>query len=210
MMASELIERSLEAASAPLRHGAFVAVVGPSGAGKDSVISYARKRLANEDGVLFVRRVVTRPSDAAAEDHDTLDEAAFVEAEEAGAFALSWEAHGLRYGLPAEIDAAIARGRVAVANVSRAILPRLCRRYAMVAVVEIGAAPDVLANRLAARGRESAAAVSARLARSAPVDAPGAGVTSIDNSGPLAVAGELFVDLLRKTLARADISAAVE
>lgn len=210
MMASELIERSLEAASAPLRHGAFVAVVGPSGAGKDSVISYARKRLADEDGVLFVRRVVTRPSDATAEDHDTLDETAFVEADDAGAFALSWEAHGLRYGLPAEIDAAIARGRVAVANVSRAILPRLCRRYAMVAVVEIGAAPDVLAERLAARGRESAAAVAARLSRSASLEAPGAGVTSIDNSGPLEIAGEGFVDLLRKTLARADISAAVE
>jgi ribose 1,5-bisphosphokinase len=209
MMASELIERSLEGASAPLRHGAFVAVVGPSGAGKDSVISYARERLAAEDGVLFVRRVVTRPSDAA-EDHDTLDEAAFLAAEKGGAFALSWEAHGLRYGLPAGIDAAIARGRVAVANVSRAILPRLCQRYAMVAVVEIGAAPEVLANRLAARGRESSAAVSARLARSAPVEAPGAGVTSVDNSGPLEVAGERFVDLLRKTLARADISAAVE
>jgi ribose 1,5-bisphosphokinase len=209
MMASELIERSLEGASAPLRHGAFVAVVGPSGAGKDSVISYARERLAAEDGVLFVRRVVTRPSDAA-EDHDTLDEAAFLAAEKGGAFALSWEAHGLRYGLPAGIDAAIARCRVAVANVSRAILPRLCQRYAMVAVVEIGAAPEVLANRLAARGRESSAAVSARLARSAPVEAPGAGVTSVDNSGPLEVAGERFVDLLRKTLARADISAAVE
>jgi ribose 1,5-bisphosphokinase len=210
MMASDLIERSLDCVSAPLRHGAFVAVVGPSGAGKDSVLSYARERLAGESGVMFVRRVVTRPSDAAAEDHDTLGEAAFRAAESAGAFALSWEAHGLRYGLPAAIDTAIARGRVAVANVSRAILPRLCERYAMVAVVEIVATPEVLARRLAARGRESGAEVEARLSRSAPLQAPGAGVTTIDNSGPLDQAGERFVELLRRTLVRADISAAVE
>ncbi|TIT46462.1 MAG: phosphonate metabolism protein/1,5-bisphosphokinase (PRPP-forming) PhnN, partial [Mesorhizobium sp.] len=37
-MVSALIERELSAETFPIRHGVFVAVVGPSGAGKDTVI----------------------------------------------------------------------------------------------------------------------------------------------------------------------------
>ena len=81
MMASALIERELASAAFPVRNGVFIAVVGPSGAGKDTIIDYAREKLRDEGGVEFVRRVITRPSDAASEDHDTLADAAFDEAE---------------------------------------------------------------------------------------------------------------------------------
>ena len=87
MMVSALIEREISSAAFPIRHGVFVAVVGPSGAGKDTVIAYARDRFADDASVEFVRRVITRPSDAASEDHDTLEDAAFEEAENASAFA---------------------------------------------------------------------------------------------------------------------------
>ena len=99
--------------------GVFVAIVGPSGAGKDSLIRGLGERLTGRDGVVIARRVVTRPSDDH-EDHDTMDEAAFEDAEEAGRFALSWSAHGLSYGVPVEIDAAIEEGKIVVCNVSRA------------------------------------------------------------------------------------------
>lgn len=92
-------------------------------------MAYARERFADEDSVEFVRRVITRPSDGATEDHDTLAEAAFVEAEADGAFALSWEAHGLRYGIPASVDTTIADGHVAIANASRGAIPALRERY---------------------------------------------------------------------------------
>ncbi|WP_164770233.1 phosphonate metabolism protein/1,5-bisphosphokinase (PRPP-forming) PhnN, partial [Mesorhizobium sp. M7A.F.Ca.US.003.02.1.1] len=141
MMVSALIERELSAETFPIRDGVFVAVVGPSGAGKDTVIGYARNHFADETRLEFVRRVITRPSDAASEDHDTLADAAFAEAEADGAFAISWEAHGLRYGIPADVDWSVANGRVAVANVSRAIIPSLRERYANLAVVEITASP---------------------------------------------------------------------
>ena len=55
------------------RPGVFVAVVGPSGAGKDTLIDYARAHLAGEPDYEFVRRVITRPNDGSSEDHDTLD-----------------------------------------------------------------------------------------------------------------------------------------
>ena len=208
MMVSALIERAIDGDAFPVRNGVFVAVVGPSGAGKDTIIDYAREALRDESGVEFVRRVITRPSDASSEDHDTLADAAFDEAESRGAFALSWSAHGLRYGLPASVDRAIANGRVAIANLSRGALPALRARYANVAVVEITAKHEVLAERLAARGRESRGEVLARLARAAPVD-NGGDVVTIDNSGAREDAGERFLAIVRKAVASADLGGAV-
>ncbi|TIX98171.1 MAG: phosphonate metabolism protein/1,5-bisphosphokinase (PRPP-forming) PhnN, partial [Mesorhizobium sp.] len=118
----------------------------------------------------------------------------------------SWEAHGLRYGIPAEVDWSVANGRVAIANVSRTIIPALRDRYANLAVVEITASPEILAERLAMRGRESRGEVLARLARSANVALAGPGVTSIDNSGLREAAGERFSDVLRKAMAFSDMS----
>ena len=131
--------------------------------------------LADEPQVEFVRRVITRPCDGETEDHDTLADAEFLEALADGAFALAWEAHGLRYGLPASVDRAIENGHVAVANVSRGALPALRQRYANVAVVEITADPEILAARLAGRGRESRGEVLARLARTVACDTTGTG-----------------------------------
>ena len=209
MMVSALIERELSHAGQPLRDGVFVAVVGPSGAGKDTVIAYARAALAGNSAVEFVRRVITRPSDAASEDHDSLADAAFDEAERAGAFAISWSAHGLRYGLPESVDRAVARGQVVVANISRGAVALVKARYANVVVAEITASAEILAQRLAARGRESRGEVLARLARSSELGESVPGAVRIDNSGPREAAGEAFVTLLRKAVAYADVAGAV-
>lgn len=176
--------------------GAFVAVVGPSGAGKDTLIAHARVRLAGHrrPAVHFVRRVVTRVADAGAEDHDSLTPEEFAAAERAGAFALAWSAHGLSYGIPAAVDARIAAGEIAVANLSRGAVPALMRRYRNVAVVLVTASPEVLAARLAARGRESRAEVLARLARAddASLGAFAATVT-VRNDGTPEEGGEALV-----------------
>src|SRR5450756_1114872 len=84
--------------------GRLVLVVGPSGAGKDTLIDAVRAACRDEAGVVFPRRVVTRPW-SAAEDHDTISDASFDQAAANGAFALWWAAHGLNYGIPAAIDA---------------------------------------------------------------------------------------------------------
>lgn len=178
--------------------GVFVAVVGPSGAGKDTLLTYAREQLAGEARCAFVRRTITRPCDNTSEDHETLHETAFDEAEAAGAFALSWEAHGLKYGLPTSIDATVAAGGVAVANVSRAAIAAIRERYHAVVVVEVGANPDVLAARLARRGRESRAEILARLTRHVPGAVEGA--VALDNSGRPEIAGEQLVMLLREAM----------
>ena len=176
--------------------GVFVAIVGPSGSGKDTLINFARERLADRAEFVFVRRIVTRPADRASEDHDSLGEAEFAALEQSGGFALAWDAHGLRYGLPASIDADITAGRVVIANVSRQVIAQIEARYARTTVIALSASPEIIAQRLAARGREDAAAISLRLARTVDTLAIGRSVVHIDNSGPLVLAGERLVDIL--------------
>lgn len=178
--------------------GVFVPVVGPSGSGKDSLISYARSHFASEPGIVFARRIITRPSDPAAEAHDTLDEPAFEAAERAGAFALSWRSHGLCYGVPSTVDDAIRASGVVVANLSRASVTDAAARYARVMPVLVTVSPDVLAGRLAARGRESAEEIAARIGRNADYGDVGRRWHRIDNSGALEDAGEQLVRLIEK------------
>ncbi|MEO5807530.1 phosphonate metabolism protein/1,5-bisphosphokinase (PRPP-forming) PhnN [Devosia sp.] len=163
--------------------GTLVLVVGPSGVGKDTLINGARAALAADPRFVFVRRIVTRQADAALEDHDTLDLAAFAALEAAGGLALSWQAHGLCYGLPASVRAQIERGLVVIANGSRQTLTQARDRFPTCQVLLITADMSLRAARLAQRGREDAEAVAARLAReTAPLPA-GINPVVIDNSG---------------------------
>jgi ribose 1,5-bisphosphokinase len=175
--------------------GRLVLVVGPSGAGKDTLIAAGKAALADDPRFVFPRRVVTRPAMAALEDHDSVSPEAFETAKAAGAFALDWEAHGLRYGLPARLVEDIAAGRVVVFNGSRAMVEAAQAKFPDTRVLLIEATPEVRAGRLAGRGRESAAEVAARLAREVP-EIP-AGALRIDNSGALAEGIARFVAALR-------------
>ena len=176
--------------------GVFVAVVGPSGAGKDTILRYAGLRLRNDPAYHFVRRTITRPCDPVSEDHDTLDFGAFEATARDGAFAVTWDSHGLRYGIPALVDEHLSRGAVVVANISRGAISALRAHYASVVVVEITADPTILAARLSGRGRESGEAIAGRLARS-PVDAAEKhGWIVVENNGAIEEAGERLVSIL--------------
>jgi ribose 1,5-bisphosphokinase len=176
--------------------GQLVLVVGPSGAGKDSLIEAARRALAGHPRFVFPRRLVTRPSDPGSEDHDSLTEVAFAAQRDDGAFFLHWGAHGLHYALPGSIADDLAAGRTVIANVSRAVIEEARRRHPATTVVVVTAPPAVLAERLAARGREDAAAVERRLARAAE-QPTGPGVVTVMNDGPLEQAVERFLQILK-------------
>lgn len=184
--------------------GTMIVVVGPSGAGKDSVMAYAARHFTNEARMRFVRRVITRPANAGGEAHEAIDMDGFRKREAAGAFAVSWDAHGLCYGIPGETLDQLENGITLVANGSRSALPAFAKSYARLKVVVITARPDILAARLAARGRESAEAIAGRLERAAPEIAIGADTVVIDNSGTLEEAGKAFVALLASTLTPED------
>ena len=176
-------------------HGLFVAIVGPSGAGKDALIQGLSARLGEADGVFTVRRIVTRRADAF-EDHDTLEESEFLRARERGRFALSWAAHGLFYGVPSDVDARIASGGAVVCNVSRAVVADVRRRYAHSLVVLVTARPETLAARLAARGREGSEGRRERLDRAFAREAAFEPDAIIDNDGALVDAIGRLCDLV--------------
>jgi ribose 1,5-bisphosphokinase len=177
--------------------GGFVAVVGPSGAGKDSLIAAARQALGEDRRFSFVRRVVTRPAEASAEDHDSMSFEAFESAAAEGRFVVTWQAHGLHYGLPSHSLAHVNGGGIAVANCSRAALSAIGQSFPRLSVILVSAAPAVLAQRLAGRGRESAADIEQRLLRTVD-DFPGREkAIVIDNSGQLEDAAQAFIRTLR-------------
>ena len=144
--------------------GRLVLVAGPSGAGKDSVIAAVRAMLRSKPQFVFPRRVITRGG-SAHEDHESLSAADFETAKLRGAFALSWSAHELSYGIPASINAEIQSGRTVICNVSRTVVVAAREMYAHVLFVEITAPEDVLRARLLSRGRETPADIDRRLVR---------------------------------------------
>jgi ribose 1,5-bisphosphokinase len=169
----------------PSRPGALVLVVGPSGVGKDTLLNGARAALADDASIVFARRIVTRAAVVELEDHDTLDEAAFREAEARGDFALTWRANDLAYALPKSILSEIGAGKTVVANISRKAIPEAEALAAHVLVAHVTAAPQVRAARLAGRGRETAEAIAERLAREVPLVTQKASLVDVVNEGSI-------------------------
>jgi len=183
------------------RNGCMVAVVGPSGAGKDTLMAYAAKLFESCEDIIFARRVITRDAAAGGEDHDGVSEAEFEALERAGRFAVSWNAHGLRYGIPIETRQAVAQGKLVIANGSRSALARFRQAYPSLVVVNITASLDVLAARLEARGRETREEILGRLERSSLAVTGDYHVVTIDNSGSLEDSGRALVEALNSCLA---------
>ncbi|MET3970795.1 phosphonate metabolism protein/1,5-bisphosphokinase (PRPP-forming) PhnN [Bradyrhizobium barranii] len=159
--------------------GRLVLVVGPSGAGKDTLLRLAQAACVDDRDIVFPRRVVTRES-SETEDNMAMSQDEFRRAREHGDFAVHWEAHGHSYALPLEINDDILAGRAVVANVSRTVIGALRQAYTNVVVVAITAPPDVLAQRLAARARHSDGNIADRLARSVDDASANADVTILN------------------------------
>lgn len=179
-------------------------VMGASGAGKDSLLAYARERISGQPAaaapVLFAHRYITRPPTADGENHIALSSAEFTQRHAWGCFALDWESHGCRYGIGVEIDTWLAAGASVVMNGSRAFLERAAQRYGeRLSLVEIQVDAQVRAQRLASRGRESGEALDQRVAHRVQWTPPdGIPLTVIANNGTLAQAGDALVAVLTR------------
>jgi len=174
--------------------GQLFAVVGPSGAGKDTLIEAARQ--ARPD-LLIVRRVITRPEALGGEDFEGVTEAQFATRKARGDFALDWRAHGLRYGVPAIQIAERLAGRDVLFNGSRAALDAAAVIFPDLVVIRVTAPSTVLMERLLARGRETREEIAARVQR-ASYDVPaGLSVIDVSNDGPLEIGVARFLDALQ-------------
>ncbi|MGG5872099.1 phosphonate metabolism protein/1,5-bisphosphokinase (PRPP-forming) PhnN [Pseudomonas peli] len=174
--------------------GRLIYLMGPSGSGKDSLLNAARERLG-EGNCVIARRVITRSAEAVGEDAIGVSPAEFDQQEAAGAFALSWRANGLAYGIPRQIDDWLAAGRDVLVNGSRGHLAQARQRYPELLAILLQVDEVALRQRLQARGRESTEQIEARLARSRELQLPSASVAGdsgegdsqylLNNSGPL-------------------------
>jgi ribose 1,5-bisphosphokinase len=176
--------------------GLLVLVVGPSGAGKDTLLNLARGACADNSSIVFPRRLVTRAA-SAVEDNVQLDEEAFERLLAEGALSVHWGAHGHRYALPRNVEDEVRAGHTVVANVSRTVVDPLRQTYVDVVVVAITAPPEVLAERLALRKRGSDGAIELRLARS--VDDTVAPDITIVNVGDPATHADRLVQAITGT-----------
>ncbi len=160
-----------------------IAVVGPSGVGKDSVMAALEARAP---GIQRLRRVITRPEGEEGEEFDRVSVEVFEQMVLDGAFAMHWPAHGLLYGVPAGIAEQRQNCQAVLVNFSRAVLVQAQKVFGDLIVISLTADAEVLAQRLAARGRESAADQAKRLGRAKTPLPDGLNrVIEIDNSGAL-------------------------
>ncbi|MBB4567793.1 phosphonate metabolism protein/1,5-bisphosphokinase (PRPP-forming) PhnN [Rhizobium leucaenae] len=182
--------------------GIMAVVVGPSGAGKDTLMNLAARHFAGRPDVRFVRRVITREGDAGNEDHKSVSDADFDALQRAGAFAVSWEAHGLKYGIPVAVRDELAGGHLVIANGSRSALHRFQSAFPRLKVINVTARREVLAERLMARGRESREDVLKRLERSSLTVQGSYDVADIDNSGTLEEAERAIISVLEALISK--------
>lgn len=173
-------------------------VVGSSGAGKDSVMTASQQRLVDCADVHFVQRVITRDGSAGFESHTSVSADQFLKQQQAGAFSLTWQAHGLSYGVPVDMTDKIRRGNTVVLNGSRYALQQIRHVYPSMRVVHLVVDPKILADRLASRGRENKDQIEQRLARQLPVDIRENLDVVIHNNGELHEAVDEFVAFVNR------------
>ncbi|ABD08789.1 Phosphonate metabolism, 1,5-bisphosphokinase (PRPP-forming) PhnN [Rhodopseudomonas palustris HaA2] len=144
--------------------GRLVLLVGPSGAGKDTLLGIAKATCLGKRDIVFARRVITREPSPAEDNLQSTPEA-FRAMIAGGEFALHWQAHGHSYGVLRSIDNELRAGHTVVANVSRTVIALARQTYENVTVVLVTAPEDILANRIAARARRSDGISADRIGR---------------------------------------------
>jgi len=175
--------------------GRLVLVVGPSGAGKDTLLGLAKAACADDCNIVFPRRVITREA-SAAEQNEEVSPDAFRQALSRGEYAMHWEAHGHCYALRRGIDDDLCAGRTVIANVSRTVIGAMRHSYADVVVISITAPPQVLAERLAMRRRSSDGKIESRLGRSADETLAAPDITIV-NTGSAEYHARQFVRIIK-------------
>ena len=155
-----------------MKAGRLVYFMGPSGAGKDTLLDWLRAHLPDDGRMHWARRTVSRAFTPGGEAHEAVTPDDFAAHRNANAFALHWEANGLGYGVRHEELAPLAHGHWVLVNGSRAYFPEALALHPDLIPVHITASADVLRGRLLARGRESPESIEARVQRAIAFSLP--------------------------------------
>ena len=164
--------------------GRLIYVMGPSGSGKDSLMSGLLAAYPDA-GLVVARRYITRPESAGGEAHVSVTPERFAELSEDGAFCMQWQSHGLFYGVPAAIRDDLSAGRIVLVNGSRGYLPEAEQTFPFLEPLLVDVPQSLLEERLISRGREKGLDLSERLRRGQMFQEFPEGTLHVDNSGTL-------------------------
>lgn len=171
-------------------------IMGASGAGKDSLMNYARTRINGAVPIIFAHRYITRNADSGNENHIYISPEEFQSRVGGGLFAFHWKSHGQCYGIGKEINGWMESGFHVIVNGSRQYLPEARKKYGDLKVILVEASPDTIRKRLESRGREGVAAIEKRIARNREIG-PGwentGDMLKIQNDGLLEEAGDELI-----------------
>lgn len=151
--------------------GRLIYLIGPSGAGKDTVLRWLREHPRLCPSLHIARRTISRDGDDPHESHEAVSAADFERMREHDDFALHWEANALHYGVRHTELRPLKHGLDVLLNGSRRFLPQARQLYPDLVAAHLTVPLHVLRARLLARGRETQEAIEARLARSARLTA---------------------------------------
>ena len=171
-------------------------VIGATGAGKDTLMNYARTQLNGHEKVIFAHRYITRPPFTGNENHIYLGEEEFKTRIDDELFALYWESHAQYYGIGAEINMWMEKGFNVVVNGSRQYLPVAKELYPEMIVILIDASPEIIRERLTGRGRENATEINKRIVRSSEILADLIDCIKIQNDSEIKKAGNAFLEII--------------
>lgn len=180
-------------------NASLIYAVGPSGAGKDSLLNWLRLQLPAHLPVAWARRTINRPSAPDGEVHESVETAEFNRLLETNQFALHWAANGHLYGIRHAQLSPSAQTAWVFVNGSRAHLPQAAQHSPGLTVLHITADKEVLMHRLFNRGRESIQEIENRLQRTPALQVPpGCALIEIRNNASLESAGQQLLQSLRK------------
>ncbi len=171
--------------------GILYLVVGASGAGKDTLISHA---IRHRPDIVVMPRAVTRQAEARGNIEVTTEEFTLMRYRDE--FSLSWDAHGLHYGVPKSIEEKLTSGQAVILNGSRSIVEEAREKFSPLRIIHITAPIDILTRRLYDRGREDDQSIDHRLGRSGRALPQGPDVITIDNSGSVEDGVAAFLEAL--------------
>jgi len=171
-------------------------VIGASGAGKDSLIHHVRQNMPDDASIMYAHRYITRPADAGGENHVALSIREFEHRKELGCFAMHWFSHETHYGIGKEINVWLSHGLNVVMNGSRGYLQEAKKLFPELIPVLISVNPEVLSDRLYARGRESSSQIKQRLIQAVKLEneVKHYQLIKVENNGLLEDAGKALLN----------------
>lgn len=175
----------------------LIYVIGPSGAGKDSLLNWLRAQAPMKTHVHWARRTIDRANTPQGEAHESVSRAQFQALQHADAFAMHWGANEHHYGIRHGELQPLKKQEWVFANGSRAYLPEAVALFPGLTVLHISADLEVLKHRLLSRGRETLAAIEQRLQRTPPLQVPkGCETIEFLNHAPLETSGPQLLQAL--------------